>query len=82
MRLILLEFLESMTLRTVAEASECFIEFCICKTNTTVPLQLQVLEFEHLDSSKDDTLPNRNVIKSGIEFDKLGRLFSVQGTSG
>jgi capsid protein len=57
----------------VAEAGECFIKFCISKANRTVPLQLQVLESEHLDSSKDYALPNGNVIKSGIEFNKSGK---------
>jgi lambda family phage portal protein len=59
---------KSTILRAVAEAGECFIKFCISKANKTVPLQLQVLESEHLDSSKDYPLPNGNVIKSGIEF--------------
>jgi lambda family phage portal protein len=38
-----------------------------------VPLKLQVLESEHLDSSKDGVLANGNIIRSGIEFDKSGK---------
>jgi lambda family phage portal protein len=65
--------LQSTVLRAVAEAGECFIKFCINKASKTVPLQLQVLESEHLDSSKDYALPNGNVIKSGIEFNRSGK---------
>jgi lambda family phage portal protein len=65
--------LQATILRAVAEAGECFIKFCISKANRTVPLQLQVLESEHLDSSKDYPLLNGNVIKSGIEFNKSGK---------
>jgi lambda family phage portal protein len=36
-------------------------------------LKLQVPESEHPDSSKDSVLPNGNVIRSGIEFDKTGK---------
>jgi lambda family phage portal protein len=45
----------------------------IDKSNAMVPLKLQVLESEHLDSSKDGALPNGNIIRSGIEFDKAGK---------
>jgi lambda family phage portal protein len=39
----------------------------------TVPLQLQLLEAEHLPTTKNENLPNGNVIRAGIEFDKLAR---------
>ena len=65
--------LQSLVLRSVIECGECFVRFKIDKKNATVPLKLQVLEAEHLDSSKDYTLPNGNVIKTGIEFDKSGK---------
>jgi ClpP class serine protease len=45
----------------------------IDKKNSTVPLKLQILESEHLDASKDQALPNGNVIRSGVEFDKTGK---------
>lgn len=65
--------LQSLVLRSVIECGECFVRIKIDKKNSTVPLKLQVLEAEHLDSSKDYPLPNGNVIKSGIEFDKTGK---------
>lgn len=65
--------LQSLVLRSVIECGECFVRIKIDKKNSTVPLKLQVLEAEHLDSSKDYPLANGNVIKSGIEFDKTGK---------
>ena len=38
-----------------------------------MPLRLQILEAEHLDSSRDGTLPNGNFIRSGIEFNRNGK---------
>jgi len=65
--------LQSLVLRSVIECGECFIRLCIDKQNATVPLKLQVLEAEHLDTSKNYQLANGNVIKSGIELDKKGK---------
>ena len=53
--------LQALVLRSVIECG------------ATVPLRLQILESEHLDSSKDGTLPNGNFIRSGIEFNKNGK---------
>jgi len=39
----------------------------------TVPLQLQVLEGDHLDISKTQDLGNGRVIIQGVEFDALGK---------
>lgn len=38
-----------------------------------VPLQLQVLEIDHLDMSKQETLQGGGYIMQGIEFDAVGR---------
>ena len=65
--------LQALVLRSVIECGECFVRIKIDKKNSTVPLKLQVLEAEHLDTSKDYQLSNGNVIKSGIEFDKSGK---------
>ncbi|MBR1734626.1 MAG: phage portal protein [Alphaproteobacteria bacterium] len=65
--------LQGLVLRSVIECGECLVRFRIDKKNASVPLKLQVLEAEHLDSSKDYQLPNGNVIKTGIEFDKSGK---------
>ena len=65
--------LQALVLRSVIEGGECFVRIKIDKRNATVPLRLQVLEAEHLDSSKDSTLASGNVIRSGIEFNKAGK---------
>ena len=65
--------IQATILRSVIEGGECFVRFCINKSNSGVPLQLQVLESEHLDSSKDQILPNGNMIRSGIEFNSSGK---------
>jgi lambda family phage portal protein len=65
--------LQALILRSVIECGECFVRLKIDKKNATVPLKLQVLESEHLDSSKDNVLQNGNVIRSGIEFDRFGK---------
>ncbi|MBN9475398.1 MAG: phage portal protein [Burkholderiales bacterium] len=38
-----------------------------------VPLQVQVLEADHLDSYKTGPLSNGNFVIAGVEFDQLGR---------
>jgi lambda family phage portal protein len=76
--------LQSLVLRSIIESGECFVRLKINKSNDAVPLKLQVLESEHLDSSKDGLLPNGNVVKSGIEFDKTGKrvAYYIFGTAG
>jgi lambda family phage portal protein len=39
----------------------------------TVPLQLQMLPSEMLPLTRTEVLPNGNVIRQGIEFDRIGR---------
>lgn len=39
----------------------------------TVPLQVQLIEAEHVPISHTMPAPNGNMIRAGIEFDKLGR---------
>jgi lambda family phage portal protein len=39
----------------------------------SVPLQLQVLEPDHLDEMKDGPLSNGNFVRMGIEFSRIGR---------
>lgn len=61
--------LQALVLRSVIEAGECFVKIIMDRDK----FQLQVLEAEYLDSSKDTTLPSGNIIKNGIEFDKNGK---------
>ncbi len=56
------------------EGGECFVRLRNRKLedDLSVPLQLQVLESEHLNNKSNQTLANGNIIRSGIEFNKLG----------
>ncbi|WP_322893476.1 MULTISPECIES: phage portal protein [unclassified Yoonia] len=67
--------LQSLIRRTVAESGECIVRlrYRRAEDGLTVPLQLQVLEPDHLDHLKHETLPGGGRIVFGVEFDALGR---------
>lgn len=67
--------LQALVCRSMVEGGECFVRLRTRKPEDgfSVPLQLQVLESEHLDNKSNQTLGNGNVIRSGIEFNKLGQ---------
>ena len=67
--------LQAMACRSVMEAGECFIRLRprLPKDGLSVPLQLQLLEAEHLPANETRRLENGNYIRAGIEFDKIGR---------
>lgn len=67
--------LQALAARAMFEAGECFIRFRARRPldGLSVPLQLQVLEAEHLPLSHNETLPNGHEVRSGIEFDAIGR---------
>jgi lambda family phage portal protein len=58
-----------------ALGGECFVRLRSRRPedNLPVPLQLQVLEGDHVPIEKNETLANGNVIRCGIEFDGIGR---------
>ena len=66
-----------LAVRTMIEAGECFIRFRPRRISDglPVPLQIQVLEpeFVPLDNAMGLLPRPGNVIKQGIEFDKLGK---------
>lgn len=57
------------------ESGECLIRFRYRKESDglTVPLQLQVLEPDYLDSNKFEDLNGGGWIQHGIEYDAIGR---------
>jgi lambda family phage portal protein len=67
--------LQALAARAMFESGECFIRFRdIGFSNTMrVPLQLQVLEADFLDTAKTTKGENGNVIRQGIEFDSQNR---------
>jgi lambda family phage portal protein len=73
----LLDFygLQTLIARAIIESGEVFIRFCPRRPGNglTVPLQLQILEADHLDHHYNTVAPNGNEIRMGIEFDKNGQ---------
>jgi len=68
--------LQKLVMRSVVEAGEVLVRrrFRRPEDNLPIPLQLQVLESDYLDTLKHGiSLPNGGRIVYGIEFDALGR---------
>ena len=67
--------LQAMACRSVMEAGECFIRLRprLPKDGLAVPLQLQLLEAEHLPANETRRLENGNYIRAGIEFNRIGQ---------
>ena len=57
------------------DAGEIFVRFRSRRVSDglSVPLQLQLLEAEHCDRTWSVALPNGNTIRSGIEFNRIGK---------
>jgi lambda family phage portal protein len=70
--------LQALAARAMFEAGECFIRFRPRRVEDglSVPLQLQLLESEHLPFDHNEDTKYGNTIRSGIEFDKIGRRVS------
>jgi lambda family phage portal protein len=68
--------LQALASRAMFEAGECFIRFRPRRVadGLSVPLQLQLLESEHLPFSHNEARNSRGTfIRTGIEFDGIGR---------
>ena len=67
--------LERLVQREVCEAGEVLVRrrFRRTRDRLPVPLQLQVLEADHLDTRKEERLGNGGRIIQGIEFNSIGR---------
>ncbi len=67
--------LQDLVLRTALEAGEVLVRRRVRRAadGLVVPLQLQVLEPDHLDVLKDGVIENGHRVIQGIEFDLLGR---------
>jgi lambda family phage portal protein len=63
--------LEALAWRSVLEGGECFIRMRprLPQDRLAVPIQLQVLEAEHLPEYYNMQLENGAVVRAGIEFD-------------
>ncbi len=67
--------LQALACRAMLEGGECLIRFRPRRPEDglCVPLQIQILEPEHLPLTLNTDLDSGNVVRSGIEFDALGR---------
>ena len=67
--------LEALVVRSLYESGECFIRYRdrYAADELSIPFQLQVLESDYLDTSRNQELLTGGYIRQGIEFDKLGR---------
>lgn len=67
--------LQALACRAMLEGGECLIRLRPRRPEDglAVPLQLQLLEPEHLPISLNIDFPSGNVVRSGIEFDAMGR---------
>lgn len=67
--------LQALATRAMLEGGEALIRLRYRRMEDGLPvaLQIQVLEAEHLPATMNRDLPGGNVIRAGIEFDRLGR---------
>ena len=67
--------LQSLACRAMLEGGECLVRLRYRRPEDrlTVGLQIQVLEPEHLPTTMNREVASGNVIRAGIEFDRLGR---------
>ena len=64
--------LQSLAARSLCESGEVLVRF-VMQNNDTVPLQIQLIEADHLDESYESIAPGGNKIRMGIEFDSQGK---------
>ncbi len=67
--------LQSLVMQTVVESGECLVvnQPADSSDGLAIPLRLQVLEPDYLDSARDLTAGESGPIVQGIEFDERGR---------
>ena len=69
--------LQSLISRALIDAGECLVKIIPTypgdNVDLTVPLQLQVIEADHLDETYNSMAPNGNEIRMGIEISPSGR---------
>jgi len=65
--------LQSLATRALAESGEVLARFVTLRSSDTVPLQIQLIEADHLDETYETIAPNGNKIRMGIEFDSEGK---------
>jgi lambda family phage portal protein len=67
--------LQALIVRSLVESGEVLVRLRErrAEDGLPVPLQLQVLEADHLDSTRTEDLGDGGFVLQGVEFDRLGR---------
>lgn len=65
--------IQAMVMRAVVESGEVLVRFVRDSTGTVVPLRLQVLESDYLDSTREMPTDTGGYVLQGIEFDSKNR---------
>lgn len=67
--------LEALAVHTMVESGECIIRrrFRGKREKLSIPVQVQILEPDYLDDSRDTTFPGGGEIKKGIEYNSRGK---------
>ncbi len=67
--------LQALIARALVESGECLVQLRErrAEDGLPVPLQLQVLEADHLDTTRTGELADGGFVLQGVEFDPLGR---------
>jgi lambda family phage portal protein len=67
--------LQDLIMKAAFESGECLIRrrWRRSSDGLSLPMQLQVLESDYIDTIKNETLPHGGMIVQGIEFDQIGR---------
>ncbi|MEO5333981.1 MAG: phage portal protein [Magnetococcus sp. YQC-5] len=66
--------IQYLMVRSMVESGECLLQFVRqpVSLGLKIPLQLRVVECDHLDRSRDRTMPDGSFIFQGIEFNPQG----------
>lgn len=68
--------IQALVVRSMVESGECLVQFVRrpsqFRGGLGVPLQLRVLECDHLDTTKDKELPGGGFIENGVEYNADG----------
>lgn len=71
--------LQALAVRSMIESGEVFgrLRPRLASDGLSVPLQIQLLEADHVQTEYTETLPTGGVIRNGIEFDAIGRKVAI-----
>lgn len=65
--------IQALSMRCIVESGEVLIRKRATNSSQRIPLQLQVIEPDMLDTTRDVALANGGLIKEGVEYDSNGR---------